>query len=55
MLLFALLLFHDALRQNHLRSALAFEGRVVAGIAFQFALVDMHNHIHHAIKEVAVM
>jgi hypothetical protein len=35
--------------------ALALEGAVVAGIALQLALVDMHDDVDHAIEEVAVV
>jgi len=51
----AVLLFHRALRQDHLRCALALEAGIVAGVAFQLALVDMDDHVDHFVEEIAIM
>ena len=49
------LLFYHALGQDHLRGALALEGRIVARIALELAVVDMHDDVDHAVEEVAIM
>ncbi len=51
----ACLLFQRALRQDHLGRTLTFEAGVIAGIAFQLAFIDMHDHVDHAIEEIAIM
>lgn len=51
----ACLLFHRALGEDHLCGALTLEIRVVAGVALEFALIDMHDDVDDAVEEVPIM
>ena len=51
----AVLLFQRAGRQHQRRRTLALEAGVVAGIALQLPVVDVHDHVHHAVEEIAVV
>ena len=49
------LFFDHALHERHLFGALAFECGIIAGIAFQFAIVDVEDDIGDPIEKVAVV
>ena len=51
----ALLLLVLRGREDHRRGALVLEARIVARVAPQPAVVDVHDYVHDAIEEVAVV